>query len=517
MPPELTRDRERPSAASLLQRVPAGWAAALGWLAFVCVAAVLLTAQQWVDMARQWLTVSAYQHILFVPPIIAWLVWNRREVLAGMTPQAWWPGVALVVPALLIWLIGSLTSLDIVAQAGAVLILQTATIALLGPRIGAVLLFPLAFAAFLVPFGEEIVPPLQMLTADMVIALTHLSGIEAEIDGVFIDTPAGLFEVAAACAGVQFVVAMVTLGVLAAKVGMERWSRRIALMALCVVVPILANGVRAWAIVAIAQYVGAERAGGVDHIVYGWLFFAIVVALVLAIAWRWFDRDPEAEGRAAARLAHDPLVVALDKVPARAVTLAPVLVASIVLFGLWGGLAHATGAPPQALQAPDVAGWTQVEPREPVRWQPEGAGARSRMHAIYRDGGGHEVDLYLAEYGAIGDPTATGEGAVPPDSPWREVGPASAPPGMLGTEIMAYGTQRRLAWTSYVGDGSATSEPLHFRLAGLGKRLFLRPEPRWLVIVSADATSGRAGRDALDRFHADAKGPEKLVASAVSR
>ena len=67
------------------------------------------------------------------------------------------------------------------------------------------LLFPLAFAVFLVPFGEEIVPPLQMLTAEIVIALTHLSGIEAHIDGVFIDTPAGLFEVAAACAGVQFV------------------------------------------------------------------------------------------------------------------------------------------------------------------------------------------------------------------------------------------------------------------------------------------------------------------------
>ena len=204
-------------------------------------------------MGHQWLTVSAYQHILFVPPIIGWLVWNRRTVLAQVTPHAWWPGLALVLGSLLLWLAGSLTSIDIVAQGAAVLLLQGVTIAIVGPRVGAVLAFPLAFAFFLVPFGEEIVPPLQALTAEMVIGLTHLSGIDATIDGVFIATPAGLFEVAAACAGVQFVVAMVTLGVLAAKVGMSRWPRRIAFMALCVIVPILANGVRAWAIVAVAQ------------------------------------------------------------------------------------------------------------------------------------------------------------------------------------------------------------------------------------------------------------------------
>ena len=156
-------------------------------------------------MGHQWLTVSAYQHILFVPPIVGWLVWNRRTVLAQMAPHAWWPGLALVIGALLLWLAGSLTSIDIVAQGAAVLLLQGVTIAMVGPRVGAVLAFPLAFAFFLVPFGEEIVPPLQALTAEMVIGLTHLSGIDATIDGVFIATPAGLFEVAAACAGVQFV------------------------------------------------------------------------------------------------------------------------------------------------------------------------------------------------------------------------------------------------------------------------------------------------------------------------
>jgi len=517
MPPELVRGGRRPTFGTIFQRLPEAWAKTLGWLALVWLAALLLTAPQWVAMARQWLTVSAYQHILFVPPILCWLVWNRRTVLAKMAPHAWWPGLALMIGALFVWLVGSLTSIDIVAQAATVLVLQSAVLALMGPRVGAVLAFPLAFAFFLVPFGEEIVPPLQSLTAEMVIGLTHLSGIQANIDGVFIATPAGLFEVAAACAGVQFVVAMFTLGVLAAKVGMTRWPRRIAFMALCVIVPILANGVRAWGVVAIAQVVGAERAGGIDHIVYGWFFFAIVVALVMALGWRWFDRDPEAEGLGAVAMADRPAIAALDRFHVGASTLAPLLAAAILLVGLWGGLARATDISPESLAPPRIEGWTLVETPQKPAWQPLGAEASKRLHAIYRNADGREVDLYLASYVGDADPTAGAEGAVPPETPWRRVETVDAPAPMWGEDLLAFGSERRLAWTSYVARGNATADPLAFRLAGLGDRLLMRAQPRWLVILSTSRQGNDGGADILQRFKEDSGGPAALVDHAQGR
>lgn len=518
MQPEAIRKRSRRPLARALERLPAAWARALGWLALAWASALLLTMPQWVDMARQWFTVSTYQHILFVPAIIGWLVWNRREVLAGIPPQAWLPGLGMVAGALLVWLVGTLTSLDLIAQAGAVLVLQSAVLAVLGPRAGAVLAFPLAFAAFLVPFGEEIVTPLQMLTADMVIALTHLSGIPAQIDGIFIDTPAGLFEVAEACAGVQFVVAMLTLGVLAAKVGMTRWPHRTALLALCLVVPILANGVRAWAIVAIAQYVGAERAGGIDHIVYGWVFFALVVALVMALAWRWFDRDPEAEGRSTARWAGHPVVTAIDRLHLRAGTLAPLMVALIALAGLWSGLARSANYEAATLVAPEVPGWALVETPMRTNWQPVGAAASERLHVIFRDSRGRSVDLYLAAYDGDADPTASAEGAVPQDTPWRRVRAVPAPAGMMGEELVWNATEHRMAWTAYVAGGQASANPLSFRLSGLGDRLTLRAEPRWLVILSTDDGASEEQAEALlRRFHARSGGPAALVEAATAR
>jgi exosortase len=173
----------------------------------------------------------------------------------------------------------------------------------LGLRASLLLALPVGMGVFLVPFGDEIIPTLQYITADITIALTRLSGVPASIDRIYIDTPAGLFIVAEACSGVMFLTAMVTLGVLVCFTRFTSWRRRALFMAACIIVPILANGVRAWATIYVAQYVGAEAATGFDHIVYGWFFFTIIVAAVLAGAWRYFEREPEQSGYTAEAIA----------------------------------------------------------------------------------------------------------------------------------------------------------------------------------------------------------------------
>ncbi|MEN8860506.1 exosortase A, partial [Qipengyuania flava] len=193
--------------------------------------------------------------------------------------------------------------INTIAQGGAVVALQGAVLALLGLRAGIVLAFPLAYAFMLVPFGDEIIPPLQMITAEIATAMTRWSGIEMVADGILIDTPAGLFIVAEECSGVKFLIAMVALGILVAHTCFSSWHRRAWFLFACIVVPVIANGIRAWATIFIAQYVGAEAAGGFDHIVYGWFFFALVLALVLGVAWRWFEREPEEAGWSADEIA----------------------------------------------------------------------------------------------------------------------------------------------------------------------------------------------------------------------
>jgi len=277
--------------------------APLLWLGVAAIALFALTFAEWRAMAHQWWNIDTYSHILLVPPIIGWVAWIRREEIARAGLRGWWPGVAWTLLGLSCWALGRALEINTIAQGGAVVALQGAVLALLGLRAGIVLAFPLAYALMLVPFGDEIIPPLQMITAEIATVMTRWSGIEMVADGILINTPAGLFIVAEECSGVKFLIAMVALGILVAHTCFSSWHRRAWFLFACVVVPVIANGIRAWATIFIAQYVGAEAAGGFDHIVYGWFFFALVLALVLGVAWRWFEREPEEAGWSADEIA----------------------------------------------------------------------------------------------------------------------------------------------------------------------------------------------------------------------
>lgn len=282
--------------STLLSRIPIAWRTTLAMLLAGAVILMMVTAREWGEMAHQWWNIDTYTHILLVPVIIAWLVLLKCAELAKIEPRAWTPGLGIVAAGLGLWLVGRASEINLLAHAGAVGALQGMVVAAIGPRASLLLALPICFAAFLVPFGDEIITPLQAITADIAITLTHWSGIPAKVDGIYINTPIGLFIVAEACSGVRFLVAMVTLAVLVCFTRFESWSRRAVFMAASIVVPIIANGIRAWGTIYIAQSQGVEFAAGFDHIFYGWIFFAIVVGVILSAAWRYFEREPEEFG-----------------------------------------------------------------------------------------------------------------------------------------------------------------------------------------------------------------------------
>lgn len=296
MQPDLTASQSAPGRVGFIDRIPSDWRSPLGLLALSATLLVFVTAREWGEMIHQWWNIDTYTHILLVPPIIGWLVWLRAAELRKIAPQSWLPGLGLVAAGLALWFVGRISEINLLAHAGAVGMLQAAVVAVLGLRASLLLALPIGFATFLVPFGDEIIPALQMITAKIAVALTHWSGIPALVDGIFIETPVGLFIVAEACSGVKFLVAMVTLAVLVCFTRFESWSRRAAFMAASIIVPIIANGVRAWGTIYIAQFQGVEFAAGFDHIFYGWIFFALVVAVLVAGAWKFFEREPEDHG-----------------------------------------------------------------------------------------------------------------------------------------------------------------------------------------------------------------------------
>jgi len=507
MPPEAVLPGP---AHRLLPDVPAIWRHPLTALAMVWGLLLGAFARDWAAMADQWWNSSTYTHVLLIPPILIWLVWQRGEQLRSLAPGGWWPGLILFAGAVLLWVLGAFAGLDIARQLGADLALIAATLTLLGPKVGRALAFPLAYMLFLVPFGDELVPQLQLITAKLTIWLVQLTGVPARVDGVFIATPAGLFEVAEACSGAKFLIAMIAFGVLACHVCFRSWTRRAGFMALAIAAPVLANGVRAWGTIYLAQWYGADVASGVDHIIYGWVFFALVIALVIGIGWRFFDRPPGDPLVDLAAIESSPL---LAKLADRTIASGKALVAIAVILLAGGGWALAadrlSARLPEQVFLPDVPGWQRTSYSPKVWWEPRAAGADHRLLGSYVDTAGNRVDVFYALYSGQSEGREAGgfgEGALTPDSDWAWLAPGTSPADAHGDRLLASSGTERLAQTQYRTGALLTGSNARLKLANIADRMLLRARPTMLLILSAERGAGDPPDKVISRFRA-ATGP----------
>ena len=488
-----------------------GWRSPLIALAIIIISLLAIFHRDVADMASIWWNASTFTHCLFIIPISAWLVWQREEEVSALTPRSWPPGLALIALGGFVWVIGEAAGVALFRHAALVFMIQASVLTLLGPKVTRGLLFPLFYLCFLVPFGEEFVPQLQTITAKLTIALLGVSGIPFQVDGVFIRTQSGLFEVAEACSGVKFLVAMVAYGALAANVCFKSWPRRAAFMVLCVIVPILANGVRAFGTIYISELTSIAFAASVDHVVYGWFFFAFVMILVMAISWKFFDRG-----------INDPWIpdVKPDEVKSRPPRIGLVVAAVAIAFApmAWQTAVASSGRSPMPneITLPDVPGWQGVPIVQTFPWWPRFDGADHRTMVQYQNAQGARVELAVAVFAWQEEKreiVGYGQGAYDPDTRWAWTSNTSAPNHGQAVRIMAPGVAREVA-SFYVLGGLTTGDPFEVKIETLKNRLLGGDQAAVAVLVSAEDSAGKPSRTAIDAFLKDL-GPVELLAARV--
>jgi exosortase A len=487
------------------------WRTHLVALGAAAAAILLLFARDSAGMATIWWTSPTFNHCLLIVPIIGWLVRQRLPELKALTPSAWAPGLALVGAGALTWLLGEAGSVTLLRHFGLVAMLQGAVIACLGKAVARGLAFPLFYALFLVPFGDQLVPPMQELTADMCMALLRFVGVPAHLEGIFISTPTGLFRVAEACSGVRFLVAMAALAALVANQCFRSWPRRAAFVVAALAIPIAANGVRAFGTIYVAHLTDNEVAVGFDHIVYGWIFFGLVIALIMAAGWPFFDRKPA-----------DPWFDPADlQTPGAGsggtVRVAAAAIALAAAAPLWATAVAAAGtrAAP-AIALPQVAGWTRVRPVPD--WQPHYTGADRIALGRYRNPAGQEVDLAIVLFARQEDGrelVGYAQGAADPDGAWSWTADTAPPPGGKGERIGSHERVREVASFYRVGN-ILTGSAARVKLETIRVRLLGGPQRAVAVLVAARAPAdGLSPRPAIDAFLKDL-GPVEALADRAA-
>ena len=430
---------------------------------------------------------ETFGHGFLIPLVSAVLIWYRRNRLLAATPKPALLGFIGLIGLTTLWFVARLADVQLVEHAAFVAAIPCLVLAVLGWGVVRAILFPLFYLIFMIPFGEFMIPPLQNVTADFVVWWLRLIGIPIFRDGIFLHIPSGSFEVAEACAGLRFLIAMIVLGVLFANVTFYTTARRLMFLALAVIIPIIANGFRALMIVLIAYWSDHTIAVGVDHIVFGWVFLTFVTILILLTGMAMRERAPPARSDDDRPPGPPP--------PASRPALAAATVASLLIltsapaFAYWRAT-HPPDASALRLALPaEAMGWT-LQDDPPDLWRPVFVGADDETLVRFVRGD-RWVEVYVGYYAyqrrnaevvnylntlhrlAEQPEGATSQLDGVPD-PWSRVAdyrfdlPIDGGPGQVtGVHLRALNNDRRLVLPLYWVGGALTQSGIEAKLLQL--------------------------------------------------
>ncbi|MFM9882038.1 MAG: exosortase A [Burkholderiales bacterium] len=239
------------------------------------------------SMVDLWYRSSSYQHGFAVIPIVIWLIWSRRNDLARVPVEPSLLGLVAMAAAGFIWLLGALAHASVVVHFALVSMIVAAVPAIAGLQVARALVFPLGCLFFAVPFGDFMVPTLMDWTADFVVTALRATGVPVFREGNDFVIPSGRWSVVEACSGIRYFHAALMGGALFSYLIYRGTARRMAFIAASIVVPIIANWLRAYLIVLLGHLSNNRLASGVDHLVYGWVFFGIVMFVIFWVGTRW--------------------------------------------------------------------------------------------------------------------------------------------------------------------------------------------------------------------------------------
>lgn len=233
------------------------------------------------SMISTWWNIGTYTHGFVIFPISIWIIWTLKDSMTSVTPKSEPKAIIALLAVTCFWLIAHMGGLIGLQQFVLITLIQILVWTLLGKQVYKQLIFPLLFLYLAVPFGDFLIRPMMELTADITVILLRLTGIPVYRNGLFFMLPTGHWSVVEACSGVRYLIASFTVGVLFAYFCYSSFYKRLIFTAASIIIPVIANSLRAYLIVLIGHFSNMKLATGVDHFIYGWLFFGIIIAIMM--------------------------------------------------------------------------------------------------------------------------------------------------------------------------------------------------------------------------------------------
>ncbi|MDT8363566.1 MAG: exosortase A [Nitrosomonas sp.] len=442
-----------------------------------------------------WMRSETYAHGFLIIPFSLYMIWDRRAALKTIHHQPDYLPLLLLAGLGFGWLLATLASAMIVQQYALVAMLPIIVWAMLGNKFFVATLFPLTYLFFAVPFGDALIPPLIDFTADFTVGALQLTGIPVYREGSFFSIPSGNWSVVEACSGVRYLIASVTLGTLYAYLTYHSLGRRIIFIALSVIVPIIANGLRAYLIVMTGHFSDMTLAVGVDHLIYGWIFFGLVMLLLFWLGSFW--REDQLPVTSSNHSGQTESV--LSNSSGKAILgMAGLIVITTTIWPLYAQYISTRASldqkPVPTIDIVDTSGKWQIETVSPSDWVPVYIGSPARYIGHFSHNG-QRVSIHVTYYRnqQQGDELINyGNVLVGEDSGWNNVGSSAQNVSAGGAELTVTQNQLRksatrlLTWRWWWLNDYETSNPYMVKFLMAINQLLGQEDDGAEIIIAAD-------------------------------
>lgn len=357
-----------------------------------------------VDWARE-----DYGSSAFVPPIAAYLVYERRALLERAPWAPSWLGALTVLAGVLLYWVGELSGEFFSMYLSFWLVLLGLVWSWMGSGRVKVLSFPLFFLLAMFPLpnylNTMVTLKLKLISSWLGVWMIRLYGLSAYREGNVIDLGFTKLQVVDACSGLRYFIPLVVLALLLASYYRAPFWKRGLFVLSAVPVSILTNGLRIASVGILYRFFGPVVAEGFFHDFSGWVIFMFslgVLLLELRLLKKCFpsrEVSPRGEPEPVDHAGAPPAAAARPALPAQLAL--PLL---LIAFSL------AVSAGVDFRQKVVPASSFGAFPLELPGWR----GSRTAMEKVYldtlklddysmvdyRDSAGKTVSFYVAYYGS---------------------------------------------------------------------------------------------------------------------
>jgi exosortase D (VPLPA-CTERM-specific) len=241
------------------------------------------------DLAQQWMDVKEYSHGPLLLFVAVYIIWKKRATLYWIEKKPSWIGIALLFVGLVLFVGGEKSNYTNATNYSLILVLSGVVLAIAGSQYFKEIAISILLFFLTIPLpgilNALLTSKLQLVSSIIGASVIEMLGIPVYLSGNIIDLGNYQLFVEEACSGLNYLYALLSIGVIWAYFFKAPIWQKVTLVISAIPIAIIMNSFRIAMTAVLVKSQGIEVAEGFLHEFEGWIVFLAACSSLLCVGW----------------------------------------------------------------------------------------------------------------------------------------------------------------------------------------------------------------------------------------